>query len=259
MIPKIIHYCWFGGKELPESVQFCIDSWKKYCPEYQIKRWDEDNFDFTICEYVKQAYEEKKWAFVSDYVRLYALVNEGGIYLDTDVEIIQPLDDFLSDKAFLGIESQKYISTAIMACEKNCDVFEKILCSYNFRSFIKKNGDIDLTTNVSFITNFFKTIGFEERNVLQNIEDVTIYPEEYFAPKDYISGELRITKNTVVIHHYASSWVNKYYKKMNEIIQKYSNDGKITLRAKILSLPYRVIGSVQTKGIKKTIKLFLKS
>ena len=111
MIPKIIHYCWFGGKPLPELAQKCIASWKKYCPDYEIKEWNESNFNLNSCDYVREAYEAKKWAFITDYVRLYAMVTEGGIYMDTDVEVIKPLDPFLKHKAFSGFEDEVSIPT----------------------------------------------------------------------------------------------------------------------------------------------------
>lgn len=104
MIPKIIHYCWFGGNPLPELAVKCIESWKKYCPDYEIKRWDESNFDLKCCDYVKEAYQAKKWAFVSDYVRFKVLYDEGGLYFDTDVELIKPIDDILARGPFMGVE-----------------------------------------------------------------------------------------------------------------------------------------------------------
>ena len=118
MIPKIIHYCWFGGKELPELAKKCIASWKKYCPDYEIIRWDESNFDLESCQYVKQAYQSKKYAFVTDYVRLYAMYTQGGVYMDTDVELTKNLDKFLDHQGFSGFESEAQIPTGIMAAEK---------------------------------------------------------------------------------------------------------------------------------------------
>ena len=126
MIPKIIHYCWFGGKNLPPLAKRCIASWKKYLPDYEIKEWNESNFDINCCDYVREAYQAKKWAFVTDYVRLFVLVNEGGIYMDTDVEVIGSLDYFLENEAFSGLENSSYISTGIMASERNFKLFENI-------------------------------------------------------------------------------------------------------------------------------------
>ena len=127
MIPKTIHYCWFGGNPLPDLAVKCIDSWKKYCPDYEIKEWNEKNFNLDACPYVREAYEAKKWAFVSDYARLYAMVTEGGIYMDTDVEVLKPLDEYLDNLAFSGFQTEKEIPTGIMACEKGFPLFNSDL------------------------------------------------------------------------------------------------------------------------------------
>lgn len=147
MIPKIIHYCWFGGNPLPPLVQKCIKSWKKYCPDYEIVRWDESNFDISGSPlYVKQAYDKKKWAFVSDYVRLWALVNYGGVYMDTDVEVIQPIDRFLRESAFSGFEATDRIPTGIMACEKDHPTFKEWLNEYGKKLFVLDDGSVNLET-----------------------------------------------------------------------------------------------------------------
>ena len=137
MIPKIIHYCWFGGKPLPELACLCIESWKKFLPEYRIIRWDEESFDINSNTYVKEAYENKKYAFVTDYVRLYALYTHGGIYMDTDVEVRRPLDQFLQHQAFSGFESYHDIPTGIMASEKGFQGIKDQLDYYNNRHFVK--------------------------------------------------------------------------------------------------------------------------
>ena len=140
MIPKVIHYCWFGGNPLPELAKKCIESWKKFCPDYQIIEWNESNFDLNINTYVKEAYTAEKWAFVSDVARLYALVNYGGIYMDTDVEVLKPLDDILNFKAVSGFETKERIPTGMMACEKGHPLFEEFLREYNEAHFIKNDG-----------------------------------------------------------------------------------------------------------------------
>ena len=140
MIPKVIHYCWFGGKPLPELARKCLASWKKFCPDYEIVRWDESNFDVACCDYVKEAYEAKKWAFVSDYARLKALVDNGGVYMDTDVEVIRPLDEFLRHEAFSGFEDDKMISTGIMASVKGFAPFAEMLADYHTRHFYRRRG-----------------------------------------------------------------------------------------------------------------------
>ena len=153
MIPKKIHYCWFGGKELPELAKKCIASWEKFCPDYEIIRWDESNFNINICKYVTEAYQNKKFAFVTDYVRLYAMHTQGGIYMDTDVELTKNLDIFLDNQGFSGFESEEHIPTGIMASEKGFSLFEELLSYYTDRSFVKEDGALDTTTNVEIITN----------------------------------------------------------------------------------------------------------
>ena len=159
MIPKIIHYCWFGGNPLPEDAQKCIASWKKYCPDYEIREWNEENFDIQSNDYVKEAYEAKKFAFVTDYVRLYALIAYGGIYMDTDVEVVKSLDAFLKHKAFSGFESSNSIPTRLMASEKDYPLFKTLMDDYENRHFLKEDGSFDMTTNTVTITNLCKQIG----------------------------------------------------------------------------------------------------
>ena len=145
MIPKIIHYCWFGGKPLPEDAKKYIESWEKYCPDYKICRWDESTFDINEIPYVKEAYEAKKWAFITDYVRLYVLKNIGGIYMDTDVEVIKNLDCFLNEKGFSGFEKIDAVPTGIMAAEKNHPFIIELLHDYDNLHFLKDDGTLDLS------------------------------------------------------------------------------------------------------------------
>ena len=140
MIDKRIYYCWFGKGKKSQLNESCINSWKKFCPDYEIVRWDESNFDVNCCDYVREAYEAKKWAFVSDYARLKALVDNGGVYMDTDVEVIRPIDEFLSEEAFSGFESPKKIPTGIMACEKGFAPFAEMLDDYQNRHFYLQGG-----------------------------------------------------------------------------------------------------------------------
>ena len=219
MIPKKIHYCWFGGNPLPDDIKRYIDSWKKYCPDYEIVEWNEKNFDIKRVNYVEQAYNAKKWAFITDYVRLYVLYNYGGIYMDTDVEVLKPLDQLLSLKGFSGFENDTSIPTGIMAAEKGLPLIKNLMNEYDNANFIKENGDLDLTTNVTRITSYFKSRGFKWNNSKQIIEDFTIFPKDYFCPKDYRTLELVITKNTYTIHHFASSWITNK-SKVNKLIKK---------------------------------------
>lgn len=207
MIPKVIHYCWFGGKEMPVQFLKYIESWKKYCPDYEIKIWNEETFDINSNQYVKEAYENKKYAFVTDYVRLFVLYNYGGIYMDTDVELIKPIDDFLKNKAFLGFESMNYIQTAIMASESKLPIIATLLDYYNDRHFINDDGVCDTTTNVKIITNILLQYGLKLDNKLQNVGDITLYPSDYFCPIDWRTKKKQITNNTYAIHWFAGSWL----------------------------------------------------
>lgn len=210
MIPKIIHYCWFGRNPLPALALKCIESWKKFLPEYEIIQWNEDNFNLNTWLYTKQAYEMKKYAFVSDVCRLYAIKEFGGIYMDTDVEIINPLDKFLHNNAFSGFESNYAIPTGLMASEKNGKWATEMLDYYNNRPFILENNEIDLTTNVEIISKIMKQKGIELNNTFQSIENyIVFYPSDYFCPKSYVSEKINITPNTVCIHHFAGSWYSR--------------------------------------------------
>lgn len=209
MIPKNIHYCWFGGNPLPADAKKCIESWRKYLPDYEIKEWNESNFDINSNLYVKQAYESRKFAFVTDYVRLYALVNEGGIYMDTDVEVLKSYDPFLHHNAFSGFENNNFVPTGMMASEKGGKWVKDLLDDYNRRSFIMDDGTFDTTTNTVTITNYMKEYGLKLNNTYQDFPGlVTLYPSEYFCPKDHGTGTLYLTDKSVCIHHFACSWLS---------------------------------------------------
>ena len=216
MIPRIIHYCWFGGKPLPEDAVNCISSWRKYCPDYKIIEWNESNTDINACEYAKEASEAKKWAFLSDYVRLVALVKIGGIYMDTDVEVIKPLDEYLELRAFSGFETDHAVPTGIMACEKGHPFFERLLMDYNDLHFVDQNGNYDLTTNVTRITTACVNSGLILNNTKHRICDFTLFPKDYFCPLNHVNGELEITANTHTIHWFAGSWKSEKEKKAHK-------------------------------------------
>lgn len=210
MIPKVIHYCWFGGNPLPDSVRKCIHSWKKFCPDYDIKQWDETNINLHENAYVLEAYQAKKWAFITDYVRLKVLVEYGGIYMDTDVEVLKPIDVFLSNHAFSGFEDVDCVPTGIMACEKGYTLFKELLDDYKNRHFILPDKSYDMTTNVVTITKQCVKHGLVLNNTLQNIEGFCLYPKDFFCPKSHVTGEIKCTSNTYTIHHFAGSWHTPY-------------------------------------------------
>lgn len=208
MIPKTIHYCWFGRNPLPKLAQDCLASWKKYLPEYEVVEWNEDNFPLEEFQFAKEALENRKFAFVSDVCRLYALKEFGGIYMDTDVEVLKSLDSFLHHPAFSGFENDDFVPTGIMASEKNGTWATELLKYYNNRSFIKENGEFDTVSNTFIITKIMKDKGFKMNNSFQEIPGyVAFYPNEYFCPKSYKTGKIELTKNSFCIHHFAKSWI----------------------------------------------------
>jgi len=225
MIPKRIHYIWFGRNELGELQKRCISSWKRCLPDYEIIRWDESNFDISENKYCKEAYEQNKWAFASDYARLWVLVNYGGIYMDTDVEVISSFDPFLEHEAFSGFESGTMISTGVMASEAHHPLFTELLEGYRERRFINADGSLNVMTNVHYITEACRKYGFQQNNRLQTVGGLTLYPEDFFCPKDNDSSAISTTANTVAIHHFEGSWMGdaerEIVKRKQEIKQKH--------------------------------------
>lgn len=250
MIPKVIHYCWFGKNPLPELAIICISSWKKYCPDYEFKLWNEKSFDVTSIKFTAEAYEEKKWAFITDYVRLYAMYNYGGVYLDTDVELLSSLDSFLINEAFSGFETKTTVPTGIMAAENNSPIIYEMLKYYDSKSFYKKDGSIDDITNVVIITKILKNKGLKLNNTMQTIEGFTLYPKNVFCPKDYKTGEVVITKDTVAIHHFNGTWKSEVQRKEQEIMRTLVKKfGKIA--GGFMYRGYFVYSHIRRDGIKR--------
>ena len=210
MIPRIIHYCWFGRGQMPELALKCIESWHKYMPDYEYKLWNEDNFDVNSVPYTQEAYACKKFAFVSDYVRLYALYTDGGIYMDTDVEVLKPYDDLLNLPGFTGYEGSKTLPpvTGTMASEAGNAWVKEQLDSYSGAHFIDSEGNMDLTTNTARISKIMKAGGFIQNGEQQVYKDMHIFPVEYFCPRQ-TTGEILITEKTYCDHHFMGTWDNK--------------------------------------------------
>lgn len=208
-IPKKIHYCWFGRKQIPDIVKKYISSWEDKLNGYEIIEWNEDNFDITANNFVTQAYEAGKFAFVSDYVRVYALYNYGGIYLDTDVEVYKEFsEDILNNESFFGFEEKEFIATSTIGACKGNKLIKKFLDSYNNKSFYKEDGNIDTLTNVVILSEMIKELGIKLDGSYQEVEGVaTIYPQDYFSPYDYINCYSKETENTYTVHHYYKSWL----------------------------------------------------
>jgi hypothetical protein len=220
MIPKVIHYCWFGRGKMPQLALDCISSWRKYLPDYDIKVWNEENFDVNSVPYTEQAYRSRKFAFVTDYVRLYAIYNFGGIYMDTDVEVLKNLDAFLKHPAFSGFETECQVPTGIMGGESKNEWFRIQLNKYENKNFILPNGRYDMTTNVETISLSMKDESFLFNNTTQDFKGIiTMYSKDYFCPKSYLTGKIEITENTHCIHHFAGSWLSKSQKRKKYIIQ----------------------------------------
>jgi len=225
MIPKVIHYCWFGGNPLPEDAKRCIASWRRYMPDYEIKEWNETNFDVHVNTYCSQAYEAKKYAFVSDYARLWVLYNYGGVYFDTDVEVIKPLSNILQKGAYMGCETSPTEKRPIItvnpglgfAIDARHAILKELLDNYDQRTFIKDDGKLDQKTIVATTTEILLKHGLECINGIQDIEGITIYPKEYFCPIG-INGDEQITTNTYTIHHFAQSWRSPFHVWLRTVI-----------------------------------------
>lgn len=211
MIPKIIHYCWFGKKEMPDDIKKYIESWKRKLPDYEIKLWNEDNFNINESIFTKQAYELKKYAFISDYVRLYALKKFGGVYLDTDIEIVKDITPLLTNKLVLGFDDGNSIISCFIASEPDHPAVTNILDLYDSMSFINKDGSLNMIPNTIWIQNLLRkeyNIELNGKYQLLN-KGIVVYPEDYLHAKSLITGKLNITENTYTIHHHTLLWVSK--------------------------------------------------
>ena len=208
-IPKVIHYCWFGKGKMPPLAEKCIASWKKYCPDYEIVCYNEDNFDISENRYAKEAYDAKKWAFVSDYARLKVLYENGGIYLDTDVEIIKPIDDLIKETGYMGFDDNRVISTGLgFACEKGNELVGKLLADYDDISFVRPDGSFDLTPCPERNTQTMVKLGLSLDKQNQIFMGIHMLPEDYLCPIKYYTGKKKITENTYSIHHFCASWTS---------------------------------------------------
>lgn len=218
MIPKKIHYCWFGGNPKSKLIKKCIKSWKKHCPDYEIIEWNENNFDVNCCDYVKEAFEAKKWAFLTDYARLWILYNHGGIYLDTDVELIKPIDDLLKLDGFMGFDEKGIVATGLgFGAQKGNKIVSEFLKDYDNIPFALPDGSYDLTPCPDRNTESLKRLGMDVNNKNQKFMDMTFLPSEFLCPMDYYTGKKTITENTYSIHHYSASWTSKVTKRTTRI------------------------------------------
>ena len=253
MIPKTIHYCWFGRNPKPKLAEKCIKSWKKYCPDYEIIEWNEDNYDISKNSYMKEAYEAKKWGFVPDYARLDIIYSHGGIYLDTDVEIIKPLDHLLNNKAFAGLEPQEdatYVALGLgFGAEKGNPLIRKLMDSYEECHFLKEDGNLNLTPAPVLNSETLKPLGFDSTDRIQDLGEMMLYPSEYFCP---LLGGHRRTENTVSIHWYSGSWLpEKERKQQEEYVQKLKKELNIrTIKHAIKA----IVGEDTIRKIRKVLR-----
>ncbi|MEG0034374.1 MAG: glycosyltransferase [Bacilli bacterium] len=225
MIPKIIHYCWFGKNEIPEKDKKCIASWKKYCPDYQIIEWNEDNYDVSKCEYMKEAYSKKYWGFVPDYARLDIIYQFGGIYLDTDVELIKSFDSLLENRVYVGVEKNGKVALGLgFGAEPNNLIIKKLLDTYEKLNFSNEDGSVNLVASPTYITKTLEEIGYKIGDKDQKIGELQIYPSQYLSPMCFETGRINITDNTYSIHWYNASWMSieekkkwEYFRKINRI------------------------------------------
>jgi mannosyltransferase OCH1-like enzyme len=220
-IPKIIHYCWFGGNPLPEDAVACIESWKKFCPDYEIIEWNETNYDIKKNSYMNQAYQHRKWGFVPDYARLDIIYTHGGVYLDTDVELIKPLDDLLELEAFAGVESNsEYVALGLgFGARPHDELIKALRDYYDELSFVKENGELNITPAPIVNHAVLLENGYSFSKKVNQCKTLTIFPSEYFCPKDCITNKIKTTPNTYSIHHYDSSWISdekRYAKNFRE-------------------------------------------
>lgn len=237
MIPKIIHYCWFGGNPLPPLAQECIASWKKFLPDYEIKEWNESNFDVNSIPYTAEAYKQKMYAYVSDYARLEIIYKYGGLYFDTDVEVIKPLDDIIAKGGFLGFEQDtdgvnspdKYAPRFSFGVNpglgfgmpKEHPFMKDMVEHYKTLKFEVPKGDISwFKTIVAHTTERLCARGLKNVSGIQQLDDIFVYPSEFFAPINAISGRLHITDNTRTIHRYAGSWINSGKKSWKDYVRE---------------------------------------
>ena len=207
MIPHKIHYCWFGGSPLPLLAKDCIATWHKYMPDWEYKLWDEKNFDIECIPYTAEAYKSGKYAFVSDYARLWALEQEGGLYLDVDFEVYKPFDNLCHLNAFAGIEGSKHhpVMMGVCASQPHGQWVTEMLEAYTKRHFLQSNGTPDLTTNVQFITSIMAANGFRQDGTEQDYKDLHIFPVDYFSPRQ-TTGEYIRSENTYCEHKGLGSW-----------------------------------------------------
>ncbi|MCL2106804.1 MAG: hypothetical protein FWH26_07110 [Oscillospiraceae bacterium] len=207
MIPRVIHYCWFGGKEKPRLVRLCMESWRRFAPDFELREWNEESFDPRSVPFAKDAYADGNYAFVSDYARAKALFEEGGVYLDTDVELLRPIESFLADALFAGFEAANFVGTAVIGSEPGHALWMDYLRHYDSVPYWDENGRPYSGTNVTLFTALLQGRGLRTENRFQRLGDICVYPSDRFSPYDYCRGVTRLTEHSVAVHHFARLWL----------------------------------------------------
>lgn len=250
MIPKIIHYCWLSGDPIPSELQKCMDSWPKVLPDYELKLWNFDIFDKNSSDWVREAYDAQKYAFAADYIRLYALYNYGGIYLDMDVEVIKSFNTFLNQREIICFEDSGYPEMATIACEKKCQWLEPCLKYYEKRHFRKNDGTFDTRPLPVIVRNVLCDNGYmlkriespSQYKLSSNLKEINVFPNDFFSPKSYSTGKMKITSNTVSIHHFAGTWVPWYENFENRIWRFLGKRNKFIL-TKVIKVLKRMLNN----------------
>jgi hypothetical protein len=252
-IPRVVHYCWFGGNPLGEREQVCIDSWKKFLPSYEIKRWDESNWNVRCCDYVSEAYDAKQWAFVSDYARLDILYRYGGLYFDTDVELLKSIDDIIERGPFMGFESdfsardEGSVNPGLgFGTYPGLQLVKDIIDTYEGTHFVNMDGTYDQTTIVVRTTNALVDHGLRQMPGMQKVDGIWLYPSEYFNPKEFRTGEVHFTVNARSIHHFSMSWHSPLEKETHAIQNALLKRGIEGRRAELLA---KILASVKQRDL----------
>lgn len=254
MIPNTIHYCWFGRNPKPALAMKCIESWKKYCPDYEIIEWNEDNFDISACPlYVRQAYELKKWPFVTDYVRLKVVYDHGGIYMDTDVELKKTLDSLLHYRAYFGFEEGKYIATGLgFGAAEGAEILEELMQDYREIPFVLSDGTLDRTPCPRRNTEVFLRWGLKQDDRWQILRDeILILPTIYLCPIDYETRLMKRSRKTISVHWFAAAWLTEEEKRQRDARQKTVR--KWVIKDAIIHAPNRLL--MKLLGMKNYEKL----
>ena len=250
MIPKIIHLCWLSGDPYPVKISKCLETWKKFLPDYEVMLWDTNRFDLNSSIWVRQAFEKKKYAFAADYIRFYALYHYGGIYLDSDVEVLKSFNDLLDLPYFIGAEKAQTPEAAVMGAEQGCDWIKICLDYYNNRSFIKEDGSLDIRKLPEIMDQQIRTIKplriltLEESLDIRNLDmqkEVLEFNDAFFSPKVFDSREVEVTPYTYVIHHYQNSWFSPkakmYYRSRAFFVKLFGQ--KFVRKAEQIMMPWK--------------------